>query len=196
MSAGEGGGGLAKGLWYYISLYSKLADRGGRGVKNWQNLADIVYGRPLLVHRHIRSWAQIMTLKISKNARFWAILGHGQLHVFQIFNFCQISMIVYKGGWVKNLYKNFHGLWTSKQSLFGTFRVYPNFTTLYLLKKALSNRLHKGASQSSVQCSKRVGLYSGIDWAFSQLSFFGDFGGLNWGDRPWPFFCDTYYHIL
>ena len=47
MSAGEGGGGLAKCLFYYISLCSKLADRGGRGVKNWQNLADIVYGCPL-----------------------------------------------------------------------------------------------------------------------------------------------------
>ena len=39
---GRGGpGGLAKCLCYYISLCSKVADGGGRGVKNWQNLADI-----------------------------------------------------------------------------------------------------------------------------------------------------------
>ena len=51
----RGEGGLAKGLWYYISLCSKLADRGGRGVKNRQNLADIVYGRPLITQLLVRN---------------------------------------------------------------------------------------------------------------------------------------------
>ena len=41
-------GGLAKCLCYYISLCSKVAYGGGRGgVKNWQNLAYVVYGCPL-----------------------------------------------------------------------------------------------------------------------------------------------------
>ena len=39
--AGEGGGGLAKCLCYYISLCSKLA-YGGGGVKNCKNLAYVV----------------------------------------------------------------------------------------------------------------------------------------------------------
>ena len=38
------GGGLAKCLCYYISLCSKLAY--GGGIKNWQNLAYVVYGCP------------------------------------------------------------------------------------------------------------------------------------------------------
>ena len=42
----RGGGGLAKCLCYNISLCSKLAYGGGRGVKNWQNLAYVVYGCP------------------------------------------------------------------------------------------------------------------------------------------------------
>ena len=41
------GRGLAKCLCYYISLCSKLAYGGERGVKNWQNLAYVVYGWPL-----------------------------------------------------------------------------------------------------------------------------------------------------
>ena len=42
-----GGWGLGKCLCYYISLCSKVAYGGGRGVKNWQNLAYVVYGWPL-----------------------------------------------------------------------------------------------------------------------------------------------------
>ena len=40
------GRGLAKCLCYYISLCSKLAYGGGRGVKNWLNFAYVVYGCP------------------------------------------------------------------------------------------------------------------------------------------------------
>ena len=40
------GRGLAKCLWYDISLCSKLAYGRGRRVKNWQNLAYVVYGCP------------------------------------------------------------------------------------------------------------------------------------------------------
>ena len=41
---GGRGGGVNKCLCYFISLCSKLAYGGGRGVKNWQNLAYVVYG--------------------------------------------------------------------------------------------------------------------------------------------------------
>ena len=43
------GRGFAKCLFYYISLCSKLAYGGGRGVKNWQNLAYVVYVWSLMV---------------------------------------------------------------------------------------------------------------------------------------------------
>ena len=39
----RGGGRLAKCLFYFISLCSKLAYGGGKGVKNWQNLSYLVY---------------------------------------------------------------------------------------------------------------------------------------------------------
>ena len=43
----RGEGGLAKCLYYYISLCSKLVYGGGKGVKNWQNLAYIVWMPPV-----------------------------------------------------------------------------------------------------------------------------------------------------
>ena len=44
----RGGGGLSKCLCDYISLCSNFAYEGGGGeVKNWQNLAYVVYGWPL-----------------------------------------------------------------------------------------------------------------------------------------------------
>ena len=53
----RGGRGLAKCLCYYISLCSKVAYGGGRGVKNWQNLAYVVYGWSLTllekIHEHV-----------------------------------------------------------------------------------------------------------------------------------------------
>ena len=42
----EGGGGFVKCLCYYISLCSKLANKGGRGVKNLQNPANVICVRP------------------------------------------------------------------------------------------------------------------------------------------------------
>ena len=49
MSAGKGGGGLAKCLCYYVSVFSKLAYEGGRGVsKICKNFAYVVYGCPLV----------------------------------------------------------------------------------------------------------------------------------------------------
>ena len=41
------GRGLAKCLFYKISLWSKFAYMEGEGVKNWQNIAYVVYGCPL-----------------------------------------------------------------------------------------------------------------------------------------------------
>ena len=37
----EGGGGFVKCVYYYISLCSKLANKGGRGVKNLQKSANL-----------------------------------------------------------------------------------------------------------------------------------------------------------
>ena len=70
MSAGEGEGGLAKCLCYYISLCSKLAYGGGGGVKNWQNLAYVVYGWSLrfqAVLQELQKDDYVMILRSSSN---------------------------------------------------------------------------------------------------------------------------------
>ena len=46
-SEGEGGGPPSKPI-YYISLYSNLSRRGGRGVINSGKWANVVYGRPII----------------------------------------------------------------------------------------------------------------------------------------------------
>ena len=44
----KGGGGLICIYWWCHCYY---VDEGGRGSENWQNLVDVIYGRPLLLNQ-------------------------------------------------------------------------------------------------------------------------------------------------
>ena len=44
----RGGGGLICIYWWCHCYY---VDEGGRGSENWQNLVDVIYGRPLLLNQ-------------------------------------------------------------------------------------------------------------------------------------------------
>ena len=48
MSSTKGEGGSAKMWCYSLSLFSKMGDKGKRGVKNSQKRGDAIYGWPLI----------------------------------------------------------------------------------------------------------------------------------------------------
>ena len=81
----EGGGGVVKCLCYYISLCSKLANKGGGGVKNLQNPANVICVRPLTIKTLMNKSQQ--AIEIHKN---WK-QGWKSWKMLKIINFGQIG---------------------------------------------------------------------------------------------------------
>ena len=65
---GEGRG-SPKCQHYYISLFSKYVNKGGRGAKNPHNSVNVVYGYPLIIFIHFA---------VCLDTRFLSAIGHAR----------------------------------------------------------------------------------------------------------------------